>query len=135
MTGSTRILLAIAALGALAMAGVLLHVDPNVPGGPMPPCPFLLLSGWYCPGCGSTRALHALLHGDLVRAASMNLLLVGSLPMVPLLALDAAGVLRTSARARLRWILDARGWAVVVIAYFVLRNLPWAPFRWLAPGA
>jgi hypothetical protein len=29
---------------------------------------------------------------------------------------------------------DARVWAIVLIGYGVLRNLPWPPFSWLAPG-
>ncbi len=28
-------------------------------------CPFLLLTGLYCPGCGGTRAVRSLLRGDL----------------------------------------------------------------------
>jgi hypothetical protein len=40
-----------------------------------PACPFHALTGWDCPGCGSTRALAALLHGELWRALSLNPLL------------------------------------------------------------
>ena len=34
----------------------------------IPACPFLSLTGLLCPGCGSARALHALLHGELAAA-------------------------------------------------------------------
>lgn len=40
------------------------------------PCPILTLTGWQCPGCGSTRALYSLLHGDVVQAFTMNPLLL-----------------------------------------------------------
>lgn len=45
-----------------------------------PKCPFHLLTGLECPGCGSQRALHSLLNGDFAAAAHYNLLLVLSLP-------------------------------------------------------
>ena len=39
-------------------------------------CPIHALTGFYCPGCGSTRAVRALLSGDLTRAFHNNALLV-----------------------------------------------------------
>jgi len=41
-----------------------------------PRCPFLTLTGFQCPGCGSQRAIHYLLHGNVVQAARMNLLFI-----------------------------------------------------------
>lgn len=32
----------------------------------LPPCIFHLLTGYYCPGCGGTRAFRALLHGHIL---------------------------------------------------------------------
>ncbi len=34
----------------------------------LPPCPFHLITGYYCPGCGGTRAFYALLHGRILQA-------------------------------------------------------------------
>src|SRR5690606_2629375 len=48
--------------GVLAVVGFYGLVDPAT--GILPSCPFYTLTHWYCPGCGSQRALHALLHGD-----------------------------------------------------------------------
>jgi hypothetical protein len=39
-----------------------------------PRCPVYLTTHWLCPGCGSTRALHALLHLDLRTALHYNAL-------------------------------------------------------------
>jgi hypothetical protein len=39
-----------------------------------PRCPFYLTTHWLCPGCGSTRALHALLHLDIQGALHYNAL-------------------------------------------------------------
>jgi hypothetical protein len=125
-----------AAVAAVALTGALLlrQLDPTRPGGLLPPCPFFVLTGLYCPGCGTTRALHALAHFDLAGALAMNPLLVLCLPLMAWLLADLAGW-RPAALAALRTRLtDARPWAVVVIAYAVARNLPWPPFSWLAPG-
>ena len=34
----------------------------------VPPCPLHAYTGYYCPGCGGTRATFALLHGHLIRS-------------------------------------------------------------------
>ena len=51
----------------------------------VPQCPFKLLTGWSCPGCGIQRAAHAVLHGDLSAALRYNWFLVFSLPYATLL--------------------------------------------------
>jgi hypothetical protein len=66
---------------AAAAVAVIAVVDPNEPGH-YPTCPFLALTGEFCPGCGSLRAMHALTRGDLAGAAGLNLLIVASLPML-----------------------------------------------------
>lgn len=122
------------ALATAAVAALLWQVDPTRAGSPLPPCPLRWLSGLFCPGCGSTRALHGLLHGDLAAALSFNPLLVLALPFVALLLANQVFVLPEGLQALARRIGDARPWAVLLIAYMVLRNLPWEPFAALAPG-
>ena len=39
-----------------------------------PRCPIYLTTHWLCPGCGSTRALHSLLHFDIQAALHYNAL-------------------------------------------------------------
>lgn len=123
-------LLAAAAVGA----AVLWNFDPNLAGSPLPSCPSLWLTGLLCPGCGTTRALHALLHGDLPGALVMNPLMVLSLPLVAILLAQALQLLPEQLAPLAKRLANARVWAVVLIAYAVLRNLPWEPFSWLAPG-
>lgn len=69
-------------LGALMLAAalvVLFACDPlRVPIYPV--CVFHRLTGLNCPGCGSLRAMHQLLHGNLREALHLNALLVLSLP-------------------------------------------------------
>ena len=42
----------------------------------LPSCPFLRITGFSCPTCGSTRALQHLAHGELTVAAAMNPLII-----------------------------------------------------------
>ena len=46
----------------------------------MPKCPFKMITGLSCPGCGIQRAIHALLHGEFTEAISYNYFLAYSGP-------------------------------------------------------
>ena len=73
----------VVAAGAALAAGALFFVDPNEPGSLWPPCPLFALTGIQCPACGSTRMVHALLHGDFVAAWQLNaVMLVAGLPLL-----------------------------------------------------
>lgn len=100
----------------------------------LPPCLFHALTDLYCPGCGITRALHALAHGQLAVAWRMNPLAMLALPIAAILWLDE-GLGRWPAWQRvLSPMRDARLWATLVIVFIVGRNLPWPPFAGWAPG-
>lgn len=127
---------AVAAAAALAMLGIwgLRSFDPNLAGSPFPPCLFRAFTGLLCPGCGMTRALHALVHGDLAGMLAMNALLPVLMVLVPVVGLLGAGIeLPLPARLR-RVLLSAGFWLGLILGFGVLRNLPWEPFAWLAPG-
>ena len=47
-------------------------------------CPFYALTGLYCPGCGGLRAVNDLTNGDLLGAASSNLVFVALVPLIVL---------------------------------------------------
>ncbi|MCL6713436.1 DUF2752 domain-containing protein [Pseudomonas sp. R2.Fl] len=127
---------ALAGIALLIPAGVwlLLHFDPNVEGNPFLPCIFRELTGFYCIGCGLTRALHALVHGDIVRAFGMNPLAMLVLPMVPLLVAHSQGWRPRALEPLMRVIMEPKLWLVVLPVYWIARNLPWFPFTLLAPG-
>lgn len=46
----------------------------------MPKCPFKLITGFNCPGCGIQRAIYELLHGNFYEAIKYNYFLVYSGP-------------------------------------------------------
>ncbi len=121
-------------LGAGAVAMVLARFDPSASDSVLPPCPFHAVTGLFCPGCGSTRTLHALLHGDLMQALAMNPLLVVAIPLLAWMALNAAGANLPGRRLLQPWAGNPRAWLAVLLGYWILRNLPWMPFAWLAPG-
>ncbi|MDE6835743.1 MAG: DUF2752 domain-containing protein [Muribaculaceae bacterium] len=70
------ILLLVVAGGALYFA-----VDPSCSGW-MPKCVFRMVTGWECPGCGSQRMLHAMLHGDIREAWHFNPFLFFMIPVI-----------------------------------------------------
>ena len=131
---TARVLLAGFILAIVIVGMLLWFFDPNLAGNPLPPCPSHWLTGLYCPGCGATRALHALLHGDLERAFSMNPVFVMAMPVVVLLIFHQLTKLPEKLIIIAQIFSDARPWAFVLISYAVLRNLPWYPFNLLAPG-
>ncbi|WP_042367060.1 DUF2752 domain-containing protein [Streptacidiphilus neutrinimicus] len=126
-----RVPLGLLGLGAAATAYVG-AVDPNRPGH-YPGCPFLALTGWWCPGCGGLRAVHALTRGELRVALHDNVLVVALCGFtVSFWALWALRSLRGRPRPALRlsrpWLLSA---ALLVLAFTLVRNLPTGAF--LAP--
>ena len=100
-----------------------------------PKCLFHEVTGLYCPGCGTTRALHCLLHGEFLEALHENALAILAIPLLGGLMLRRFLRRRppvAGSRFRLVWIVV---FLVVVAAFGVLRNVPCQPFSWLAPAA
>jgi hypothetical protein len=68
-------------LGTAALAAAVLFLFDPATAGFYPPCLFKTVLGRQCPGCGSLRAAHQLLHGNIREAWALNptLLIVGPL--------------------------------------------------------
>ena len=97
-----------------------------------PPCVFHWLAGLFCPGCGSTRAIHQLLHGNLAGAFDLNPLLVALIPVIAVVyLLDRLG--NAPGRSVLSNPIFAWSMVAVVVSFAVLRNLPFPLFERLAP--
>jgi|ERR687895_2394180 hypothetical protein len=122
-----------AALGwpALVLAGAatavtyVAVVDPNEQGH-YPTCPLLALTGYYCPGCGSLRMLHAAAHGHFGEAFGRNPLAFAFLPLLGYLWVRWAAA---AARGRPMGSVLFRPWMIwafvaLVLVFWLVRNLP-----------
>ena len=108
--------------------------DPRNPG-MYPICPFFGLTGCYCPGCGTLRALHQLMHGNITAAFGYNAYAMLALPVVAY-SLGVGGLRAWGLSVPPRVFVPARWiWTLLaaVLAFWLLRNLPFAPFAILAP--
>lgn len=124
---------ALAGFGGLAL---LRFYDP-ASSGLFPPCPLHYLTGLYCPGCGSLRALHQLLLGNWHNAWAMNPL---TCVLLPFLLYGLASELSSRVRGRALPQIFLPGASIyvlcaVIVLFGILRNLPVYPFELLAPGA
>jgi hypothetical protein len=120
-----------ALLAATAAALMLFFCDPaRVP--IYPQCLFHQVTGLDCPGCGSLRALHALLHGNMAAALRFNAFLVLSLPLFAGLAVVFLRRKKTGSPFQIR-----PAWLWLYLAAFVIfgivRNLPVPLFARFAP--
>lgn len=101
-----------------------------------PRCLLHWLTGLHCPGCGTQRALHALLHGRWTEAAGHNLLAALYAPVVAFgaverLRAELTGQPRRSSFLYRPWF----GWLTLglVLGFALARNLPGPLGHWLAP--
>jgi hypothetical protein len=130
--GGGRAAFALAAVVGAVAAGAWLYAFHPAEHRWHPICLFHAVTGLHCPGCGGTRAMHHLLHGDLAAAFRCNALLVLAIP-----ATAMALVWRTATASRRPRCNGRVGlwlpWALLAVAtvFGVLRNLP--AFAWLSP--
>lgn len=97
---SKKIKIALTAVGAIVVVlglVVLFNYNPTEVGF-YPRCPSKLLTGYDCPGCGSLRGLHALMHGNIEAAWHFNPAIFFALALLAMLGI--AGLARTGKSPR-----------------------------------
>lgn len=129
-----RIAPPLALAGGVLLLSVALHVRDPHQSGSWGFCPWLVVTGTYCPGCGGLRAVNDLTRGDPVAAVSSNLLFVAAIPL-------AVAMWARSLRQRWRgvrsplsnraMVASASVASAVILVFWVVRNLPFG--AWLAP--
>lgn len=119
---------------AAGSLGFLYLFDPDI-SGLYPPCPFLALTGCYCPGCGSLRALHQLMRGHLMPALGLNPLMMLSLPFIAYYFASHAMLAVTGRPLKTFFVRPVFIWMLLglILVYWLLRNIPVYPFSLLAP--
>jgi hypothetical protein len=101
-----------------------------------PKCAFHSLSGYYCPGCGSQRAIHSLLHLNISGVIGNNFLFLPAVLMI------VYHYVHPLANRKFNWRLPnilyfkSTPWIIfaVIILFWILRNIPFYPFSVLAPN-
>ena len=124
MRRSLVIVLAVILL--LVFGGIYYALDPSA-STVFPQCSFLSLTGYKCPGCGSQRAIHALLHGDVAGAFRYNAMLLIAIPWIALcLYAESRRTRNPQLYARLNAPLLIWLFLAMVLIWWLLRNI----FNW-----
>lgn len=121
------------AAGAIGGCIAVNAADPTTPGGPIPECPTKAIFGIACPCCGTARMLYSLTTFDLTGALRYN-----AVALVTVLALVwswFAWFGRTLGKNLPDWMTWK--WlphtiTIVLVVWFIVRLLPFAPFTALA---
>ena len=98
------------------------------------PCVFHELTGLYCPGCGSGRAVYAALHGNIKEAFQYNVMLfILGIPASVVLIYEYVRLFIS--RKKIPPVVVPQKIAISLVAviflFFVARNIP--AFAFLAP--
>ena len=91
-----------------------------------PKCPFLMATGYECPGCGSQRAVHSILHLDFKSAFTQNTLILFLVPYI-LLGIYLQFFNGKRRFPKLEKIFFGKWAAIIVVSgilvYWVVRNV------------
>lgn len=90
-----------------------------------PKCIFYQMTGLECPACGSQRAVHAILHGNILEGLKTNPFIIISIPY----AIGLISILifktpfTTRLRAKLLHPIVVYAYCIIFVAWWIIRNL------------
>jgi len=98
--------------------------------GLFPVCLFRLVTGYQCPGCGTTRALHQLVHGHFLAAFMLNPLLLIASPFLLWALLRYSVIVLQGGVPRRNALPAPYIYAIffVVVGFWIFRNTTYYPF-------
>ena len=101
-----------------------------------PVCPLYTITGFACPGCGLTRGFHALFHGEFLTAMQFNALIPVWAFIFGYLFLSLAlfALKGRSLPLKLPSPVVLSMFLVALLAFGIVRNLPYHPFSLLYPS-
>ena len=102
----------------------------------LPECPLHATTSFYCPGCGSQRATHKLLNFNIFGALQQNVLYLISLLLLGY-HLIITGINTIFKKQYYNYIYHPKTPLVIlvmIIIFWILRNIPYYPFNLLAPN-
>lgn len=113
----------------IAGAAYLFFFEPGKSGF-FPGCPFRFLTGFTCPGCGTTRALHQILHGDFYTAFTLNPLLLLAIPFALFALIRYTVIAMRGGVPRGNSLPAPYIYAIffVILSFWIFRNTPFYPF-------
>jgi len=125
-----RLIVATSWLGLAAAAAYLFVFEPGKTGF-FPICLFRAITGFTCPGCGSTRALHQLLHGHVLEAFMLNPLLLIGLPFLlfALVRYSAFAVRGITPRKNILPASFIYALFFIIVSFWIVRNTSIYPFE------
>lgn len=111
-------------VAVLAVTLIVIYGSVNPENKFFPKCFFWVVTGLKCPGCGSQRAIHALLNGDIGGAWGYNAMMVLFIPVVVVMGVASLVRLRNPRLYNFvnsRWVI----WAVfiIVVGWGIVRNI------------
>lgn len=119
-----RSLLLVVALAVALVLGFIYYALDPATSDAFPRCPFLSFTGYKCPGCGSQRAVHALLNGDVAGAFRFNALLMLAVPWMGLcLFAESRRTRNPRLYARLNPELLMCVFMALTLMWWLLRNI------------
>lgn len=93
-------------------------------------CPFYTVTGLACPGCGTTRGLHQLLHGHVGAAFRFNPLMMVMLPFLLYVLVRHTYLVMRDLPIRGNQLNPKYIWLLffVIVTFWIIRNTPFYPF-------
>jgi hypothetical protein len=93
-------------------------------------CPFYALTGFACPGCGTTRGLHQLLHGNVGAAFRFNPLMMTMLPFFLYALMRHTNAVMRKRPIPGNQLNSSYIWLLffVIVTFWIVRNTPLYPF-------